>query len=117
LGFLYGEGRNIEGQSSVSLCLPVAISKRPRAKMPLIGTMVRRSSCLNLEAKDGFQVVKIKEPTPKRRRRTTVRIDLDNPPQDVNEVINPIPFSTLQEWGVKSGVSPEELSKDALMQG
>ena len=46
-----------------------------------------------------------------------MKIDLDTPPQDVFDAVNPIPLDTLEEWGVNCGVAPEELSEDALMQG
>jgi len=46
-----------------------------------------------------------------------VKIDLDTPPQDVPDAVNPIPLDSLQEWGVNCGVAPAELSEDALMQG
>jgi hypothetical protein len=32
-------------------------------------------------------------------------------------MVNPIPLETIREWGVACGVSLEELSDDALMQG
>ena len=98
------------------LSIPVTVSKRPGSKTPLVDAMVRRRSRLNPLAKDGYQIVKIREPAPK-KRRTAVKIDLDTPPQDVFDAVNPIPLDTLQEWGVNCGVAPEELSEDALMQG
>jgi len=98
------------------LSIPVTVTKRPGYKTPLLDTTVRRRSRLNPLAKDGYQIVKIREPAPK-KRRTAVKIDLDTPPQDVADAVNPIPLDTLQEWGVNCGVAPEELSEDALMQG
>ena len=98
------------------LSIPVTVSKRPGSKTPLVDTMVRRRSRLNPLAKDGYQIVKIREPSPK-KRRTAAKIDLDTPPQDVFDAVNPIPLDTLEEWGVNCGVAPAELSEDALMQG
>jgi hypothetical protein len=61
--------------------IPTVVSRRPGSKTPLVDTLVRRSSRLNPEVVDGVQVVKIKEPTPKRRKKVVTVIDLENPPR------------------------------------
>lgn len=78
--------------------------------------MVRRSPRINPTAVDGYQVVKIREPAPKRHKKIGLKIDLDNPP-DASESVNPIPLEIIQEWGAAYGVAPGELSDDVLMQG
>ena len=113
---LFGEVASAHVQAAVGpISIPTVVSRRPGSKTPLVDTMVRRSSRLNPEAVDGYNVVRIKEPASKRRKKTV--IDLDDPPKDASEAANPIPLDNLQEWGVIRGVSPEELSEDALMQG
>jgi hypothetical protein len=62
-------------------------------------------------------MVKIREPASKHRKKVALQIDLVNPPTDASEMVNPIPLETIREWGVAYGVSLEELSDDALMQG
>lgn len=115
--FLYADKDAAQGRVPVGpISIPVIVSKKPGSKMPLVDTMVRRSSRLNPQVKDGFQIVKIKEPTSK-RRKTALVIDLDQPPQNAEEAANLIPLDNHHEWGVKCGVPPEELSNDALMQG
>ena len=59
-------------------------------------------------------MMKVREPATKRRKKL---INLDEPPADVSEVINPIPLENIKEWGVIYGLSLEELTDDALMQG
>ena len=94
--------------------IPTLVSKRPGSRTPLVDTMVRRSPRINHSAVNGFQMVKVREPATRRRKKL---INLDEPPADVSEVINPIPLENIKEWGVIYGLSPEELTDDALMQG
>lgn len=93
------------------------VSRRPGSKTPLVDTLVRRSSRLNPDAVDGVQIVKIREPASKRRKKVVSAVDLDKPPKNAEEVADPVPLGVLHEWAAKCGVSPTELSKDALMQG
>lgn len=116
--FLFADKDAAQGRVPVGpISIPVIVSKKPGSKTLLVDTMVRRSSRLNPQAKDGFQIVKIKEPASKRRKTASLVIDLDQPPQNAEEAANPIPLDNLRKWGVKCGVPPEELSEDALMQG
>ena len=116
--FLFADKDVGQGRVPVRpISIPVIVSKKPGSKTPLVDTMVRRSSHLNPQVKDGFQIVKIKEPASKRRKTAALVIDLDQPPQNAEEAANPIPLDNLREWGVKCGEPPEELSEDALMQG
>jgi hypothetical protein len=114
--FLFGEStqaRILGGPISI----PMVVSKRPSSKTPLVDTMVRRSPRINPTTVDGYQMVKIREPVSKRRKKVVLQIDLDNPPTDASEMVNPIPLETIREWGAACGVSLEELSDDVLMQG
>lgn len=62
-------------------------------------------------------MVQIREPTSKRRKKALQVISLDCPPKNAEEAADPIPLGILHEWAAKCGVSPSELSEDALMQG
>jgi hypothetical protein len=93
------------------------VSKKPGSKTPLIGTMVRRSPRINPSTVDGYQVVKMKEPASKRRKKTGLQFDLDNLPTEASEVIDPIPLEKIQEWARACGVAPEVLTDDALLKG
>lgn len=97
--------------------IPRMVSKKLGSKTPLIDTMVRRSPRINPATVDGYQMVKIKELAHKRRKKIGLQIDLDNPPSDASELINPIPMEVIMDWGVSCGVAPEELTEDVLMQG
>jgi hypothetical protein len=114
--FLFGESahaRILGGPISI----PTVVSRRQSSKTPLVDTMVRRSPRINPNTVDGYQMVKIREPASKHRKKVALQIDLVNPPTDASEMVNPIPLETIREWGVAYGVSLEELSDDALMQG
>jgi hypothetical protein len=71
-----------------------------------VDTLVRRSSRLNPDVVGGVQVVKIKEPTPKRRKKVVTVIDLENPPKTMAEADGQIPLDVLHEWATSCGVSP-----------
>jgi hypothetical protein len=66
---------------------------------------------------DGAQVVKIREPASKRRKRGMSAFNLDNLPKTAEEATDPVPLDVIQEWATKCGVAPSELSEDDLMQG
>jgi hypothetical protein len=83
----------------------------------LVDTLVRRSTRLNPDAVGGVKVVQIKEPASKRRKKVGQLVDLNQPPTTASEAANPIPLGVIQEWGRSCGVSPMELSEDALMTG
>lgn len=76
--FLFGDG--LVGQNTMTsgrpavglVSLPVVVSCRPGSRTPLVDTLVRRSSRLNPDVVDGAQVVKIREPASKRRKRGDV---------------------------------------------
>jgi hypothetical protein len=113
---------SVQGQAPATsglgpVSFPTVVSRRPGSKTPLVDTLVRRSSRLNPEAVGGVQVVKIKEPTPKRRKKIVTVIDLENPPKTMAEADGQIPLDVLHEWATSCGVSPSELSEDALMEG
>lgn len=97
--------------------IPTIVSQRPGAKTPLVDTLVRRSTRLNPDAVGGVKVVQIKEPASKRRKKVGQLVDLNQPPTTASEAANPIPLGVIQEWGRSCGVSPMELSEDALMTG
>jgi predicted Fe-Mo cluster-binding NifX family protein len=50
------------------------------------------------------------EPSKKRNKISAVLID------ESTGMIGPVPIEVLQDWGVKCGIAPEELSQEALMQ-
>jgi len=80
--FLFADKDVAQGRVPVRpISIPVIVFKKPGSKTPLVDTMVRRSSRLNPQAKDGFQIVKIKEPASKRRKMAALVIDLDQPPR------------------------------------
>jgi hypothetical protein len=113
---------SVQGQAPATsglgpVSFPTVVSRRPGSKTPLVDTLVHRSSRLNPEAVGGVQVVKIKEPTPKRRKKIVTVIDLENPPKTMAEADGQIPLDVLHEWATSCGVSPSELSEDALMEG
>jgi hypothetical protein len=113
---LFGEVASAQVQVVVGpISIPTVVSKRLGSKTPLMDTMVRRSSCLNPEAVDGYKVVRIKDPASKRRKKTVIY--LDDPPKDASEVSNPIPLDNLQEWGVICGVSPRSSRRTPLCKG
>lgn len=99
------------------ISIPTVVTKRPGAKTPLLDTWVRRSTRLNPEAVEGYKVVKAKEPVSKRRKRAVQKLDLGQPPMNAADAANPIPLDSIQEWALACGVSPMELSEDALLQG
>ena len=68
---------------------------------------VRRSTRLKA-AKSGFSYRRDKSPT-KKHKVTALRINIDGE-------ACPVAIDTLQSWGVKCGVDPNELSEEALMQ-
>jgi hypothetical protein len=59
------------------LSLPRTITKKARARTPLVDTLVRRSPKINPAAVDGYQIVpvKIKEPASKRRKKVAMLLD------------------------------------------
>ena len=100
---------------NAGLSFPSATSTRPGSKTPLVNTLVRRSTRLNPCAMGGVQVIKMKEPASKRRKK--YMINLDAPPANADEAADPTPLNILQGWATSCGVSPMELSEDALLEG
>lgn len=72
---------------------------------------------MNPEAVDGYKVVKIREPASKRRKKTGQKLEMGQPPTTAAEAANPIPLNTIQEWALACGVSPSEVTEDALLEG
>jgi hypothetical protein len=79
---------------------------------PVVATSVRRSSWVN-KGKDGYRTPTVRleeEPSKKRNKIGAVLIN------DDTGTIGPLPIEILQDWGIKCGIAPEELSQEALMQ-
>jgi hypothetical protein len=95
------------GQPRKVLSLPAQASNSP-----LVESTVRRSSRV-CKVKDGFHTPTVKlaeEPSKKRNKIGAVLID------DETGKEGPIPIEILQDWGIKCGIAPAELSQDALLQ-
>jgi hypothetical protein len=83
-----------------------------RSSAPIVESSVRRSSRVS-KGKDGFHTPTVmleEEPSKKRNKIGAVLID------ESTSMIGPVPMVILQDWGVKCGIAPEELSQEALMQ-
>ena len=78
---------------NAGLSFPSATSTRPGSKTPLVNTLVRRSTRLNPCAVGGVQVIKMKEPASKRRKK--YMINLDAPPANADEAADPTPLNIL----------------------
>jgi hypothetical protein len=79
---------------------------------PIVESSVRRSSRVS-KGKNGFHTPTVmleEEPSKKRNKIGAVLID------ESTGMIGPVPMAILQDWGVKCGIAPEELSQEALMQ-
>lgn len=79
---------------------------------PVVASSVRRSSRVS-KGKDGFHTPTVRleeEPSKKRNKIGAVLID------EATGSIGPVPMEVLQDWGIKCGIAPEELSQEALMQ-
>lgn len=98
------------------ISLPAAVSHRSRSKTPLVDKLVHRSSRLNPDVIEGVQVVNVREPAFKRRKRG-LSVNLDNPSKNADEAVEPVPLDVLLEWATRCGVAPMELSEETLMQG
>lgn len=98
------------------ISLPAAVSHRSGSKTPLVDKLVRRSSHLNPDVIEGVQVVNVREPAFKRRKRG-LSVNLDNPSKNADEAVEPVPLDVLLEWATRCGVAPMELSEETLMQG
>jgi hypothetical protein len=84
--------------------LPTLISN---PACPLTKTSVRRSTSLNKS--DGFCAVQLDREPAKKRKISIIHVD------EHTGKAGPVPLSVLQEWGIDCGLSPSELSNDALM--
>jgi hypothetical protein len=79
---------------------------------PLVESSVRRS-VKNRKGKKGFHTPTVRlaeEPSKKRNKIGAVLID------DATGLPGLIPVEFLQDWGIKCGIAPAELSQEALMQ-
>jgi hypothetical protein len=90
------------------MTLPLLISVND-PRIPLSQSSVRRSTRLS-SGKEGFCSVRLDKEPSKRTRNWAVEID------DVTGEIRPLSLTTLQNWGIKCGVDPEDLTDDALLQ-
>lgn len=84
------------------------VSTTAGSKTPLVDTLVRRSPHINPSIVDGYQVVKIKEPTSKRRKKLGIQLNLDIT-TEASAVANPTTLVSIQESVDEAcGVAPEE---------
>jgi len=90
------------------MALPEATSNSD-ARTPLTQKVVRRSTRLST-SNDGFYSVRIDKEPSKRNKNWVVQID-----QETGQA-GPISMEILQDWGIKCGVDPGDLTEDALMQ-
>jgi hypothetical protein len=90
-----------------TLALPSTVSSE-NPSTPLVQDNVRRSTRLSA-SRGGFREVRVdKEPSKKRK---TVPILIE----EATGQAKPIPLFMLQDWGIKCGVAPGELTEDALL--
>lgn len=79
-GYVASQNRATLGQAVAGpLSILAMVSRRPGSKTPPVDTLVRRSTCLNPDAIDGVQVVKIRELASKRRKRGCLSLILTTP--------------------------------------
>lgn len=98
------------------ITIPKVVSKKAGSKTPLVDTMVRRSPRINPSAVDGFQIVKVKEPASKRRKKYGIQLNLKNP-TEASEVSKPTSLESIREWAAACGVAPKELTDEDLLKG
>jgi hypothetical protein len=91
-----------------NMVLPMVISNSD-ARTPLTEKNVRRSSRF-AAGNEGYRNVRIEKEPSKRCNNWVVEID------EATGEAKPISTRILQEWGLKCGVDPEDLTDDALMQ-
>lgn len=102
-----GQIPNIVREKRKNMCLPDVVSSSD-ARTPLAQKSVRRSKrCVN---KEGFCYVRLEKEPSKRTKNWLVEID------PITGKPGPVSLSVLQDWGVKCGVDPSDLTDDALMQ-
>jgi hypothetical protein len=101
-----GRKANMAKQKRKNMSLPSTVSNAD-TRTPLVEDSVRRSTRLN---KDGFCSVRLKGNPSKKRNNWTIQID------EATGEAGPIAIAVLQGWGIDCGVTPSELTDDALLQ-
>jgi hypothetical protein len=101
-----GRKANMAKQKRKNMSLPSTISNAD-TRTPLVEDSVRRSTRLN---KDGFCSVRLKGNPSKKRNNWIIQID------EATGEAGPIAITVLQGWGIDCGVTPSELTDDALLQ-
>jgi hypothetical protein len=94
-----------------SMSLPTLVSSDPN--VPLSQSTVRRGarrSNIRRSNKEGYCTFRLVNTPSKNRKAEILMID------EATGQTDPVPVSVLQEWGIKCGVAPGELTEDALMQ-
>jgi hypothetical protein len=93
-----------------NMTLPDVVSASD-ARTPLVQKSVQRSTRLSV-GKEGYCPVTVmleKEPS-KRTKNWVIQID------EATGKVGPVSIVVLQDWGVKCGADPWDLTEDALMQ-